>query len=506
MRISFTPRRKFGTWPLAIKTFAVVVFLLVFWTLLNDHAFLTRTLQAVYLPGDPARVIRPADSGLLVRTADPERRWSLSGSAFPFTVVTPFASRSVRVQAKLSPATATSITLTAAGADHLGTLSVLAYSRFLNGLDWDHVGAGGLTLWQRPRGQHAPVSNARQYSSVNEFFSSRPDPNTVATAGLDRMALSTIRDYRPATSSMTIQQTLRGSMQFYVYAAHETLSINFDAVALNRVKGKNSLVVRVGKSDQLTSSRRSWLSVVTVGDDGITNGKNIIGPAQPVSISLPNVEPGYYLVDIVTSDDTVVQHLTSRQHVLAFSSRIVLADGPAYGAQNRYVPASIRTSGPDLSLAPAHSQGIQTIRVDGVARRLSQVRVYTTLGHLSPSAIVDIPQDDVMVSSTGLIAIQPAQLPQDGGMRPLEIDSEPNLDGVQYIIAPYGIPESRRDLVADYTFDGTMLQLSKANQYSFSLIVVGGPIGLKDIHVQLIRGAYPSSLVWEKFLHALRKL
>lgn len=509
MHLSLLPRHR-PAWPLAIKIIILIFPLAAGWTLLNDHFFLTSTIASTYHPGDAAHIIRPADPGTLVRSSDPTMRWRLTTDTFPFSVLTPFAAETVRVRTTVTVGSQEFVALTASGNDHLGDLTSIGYSSVLNNLVWNHVSDGGLTLWQRSNETGDQAVTAKQYSSVASFLAAPIAGRTVAQVGLDRMASSTIADYTPNTSSITLRQSFRGSHQVYVYVGNETLHMEFDAVALNRTKGKNNLVVRVGRADQFRSDNHAWLLIQRIGDDGITDGQGTIGPEQHISLDLPVTRPGYFLVDIVTSDDTLIQHVTSRQHTLAFNGHVYMADGPAYQPRSDDVGATIYSNGQRLSLSANHDEGLQTATVNGKDRKLTDVRVPTTIKGFHDVVKTVLSTDDVVVESDGLVTVAPATLPPDAGMVPLDVTAPVDLEGIDYIVANYRIPSDAHTITLDHSFPASDLAMSQDNQYHMALsapgVSSGGTIAIRSIHVNLIRGAYPWSTLWEKVRHALKKL
>ncbi|MBI5467359.1 MAG: hypothetical protein HY975_04080 [Candidatus Kerfeldbacteria bacterium] len=492
MHLSLLPPHKVTALRLG-KTLIVLLAASAFFRLLNDHALLWPTATYTYHPGERGRVISPAQPTSLVKTADANIVWKLTRDAFPFTVVTPYALKDIRIRATLHLGTQSTVYMTAQGQAG-GTLSTLVRSRYLDTLEWPHVTDGTTTVWMRPPTASHAVS---AYRSVADFRAAPPSPHTIGVVGLDRLAYASIRDYQPETTTQAFGHTFRGTHELYVYAANETLHLTFDKADLNREVGADQALVRVARADTMTSAGTTWLKTVRVSDDGNTTGNGKPGVSQPVVVEIPKAAPGVYHVEIITTGDVLLKHLQTRQRYSAFTGTVVLAEGPTYGTP--FTPTTIMTEGQRVGLAPVHEQAKQTVTVAGKNLKLTQVKVEQEVKNLKGVTTVTIPKDDVTVTGDGLLVFDGFRLLPDTA-RALDINVTPNTAGIDYIVARYTLHSG--DVVhvdQTYPFDELRLQGKSAQ---FSLIAPGvqsgGTIGLTNLRATLHRGAFPWAKISEK--------
>lgn len=504
------------SWIILLKVVMVLAPIGLMFSLLNDHFFITPTLNYRYLPGHRAHVITPKTPAQLLKSADPNLRWRVSVDNFLFSVTIPRLIEAVRVRVRLHPGTQQYVTLDSVGKKGVNTSTIISAS-VLNKLEWKHVSDKNFTLWMRDKhvdvaqvtegsGKNAKtrtVTSERavaQYDSVAAFTAAPPDLRTVGLVGIDRMTFATVANYQPSTTEVSLGHTLRGSHQFYIYAANETLKFSFDKIDLNRSVGTDGVTVRVARVDELKSSNRTWLKTVTVGDDGISGKTGPRGQAQTVSIEIPNAQPGVYFVDISTSEDVLLANMRSLQHDLSFTGRVFLSEGPAYAEAN-FVPVSLRTNGDSLTFAANHDQGKQEILVATKKYGIQDVKVDHVIRDLQGITSVSFAKGDMIVSSDGLMAFQGFDLLADGA-RALDIAiPDPDFSSFDYVLADYH-PQAADLLEVEQTFRIDDIALSgKTMTLSINspgLVSSGSTLGLKDLHVTMIRGPFPWGKLWQK--------
>ncbi len=500
----------------------MVLPVLVFGWLANENLVLTPNLSYSYHPGQHIHIVGPATPTALLKTADPKLRWRISVDNFLFHVTIPRLIEAVRLRVRLDPGTQSNVALTAGGVKGLN-ISTIISNAALDTLDWKHVSAGHVTLWMRDKrvreekittglGKKAitkTITTERavdHYDSIDAFRVNPPDMNTVGLVGVERMAFATVKDYHPSPTPVSIGHTLRGSHQVYVYAANENLKLAFDKIDLNRSKGTDGVTVRIARADDLTTSGRSWLKTVTVGDDGISGTSGIRGKAQPVVIEIPNVAAGVYFIDISTSEDVLLANFISSQRNLSFNGSVYIADGPAYAEPN-FTPVVLQTNGSLVSVAANHDQGKQDVLIAGKKVAVTDVKVNHIVSNLSGTTIVNMTKGDGIVTGDGLLSFGGFELLPDGARNVDVSTATPDLSAVDYILADY-VPKKSGQLEVDQTYKLDDLDV-KGKTLTFridspGLQASGATLGLEDIKVTLIRGPFPWHKVWEK-LFGLKK-
>ncbi|MBI3572809.1 MAG: hypothetical protein HY092_01250 [Candidatus Kerfeldbacteria bacterium] len=504
----------------AMKIVLVAIPIALFFVLVNDKLFFTPTLSFSYRPGQ-ATSVGPTGAvfATLARTSDHPPRWRITTDSFPFHVIVPRLIQSVRVQVRLTRGTAPYIGFqTKSNAN--GNYSVIASSAFLDKLGWKHVTEGPTTLWMRDKhvgnkkvtvgtGRRAKTVTVatewpvRQYSSVQDFRLDVPSLDLVATANLDHLALASIPDYRPRAAPTRIDHTFRGSHRLYVFASNEDLHLSFEKRDLNQQAGADALTVFVAKADQLTLYPPTWIKTVTVPDDGNAGTNGVPGPMQHVSLDIPGLGTGVYLVDIVTSQDVVFSRLVSSAHYLAFLGNVTLAEGPDYG-QTSLNRVRLLTNGSVLNITDVHAQKKQDVAING--QKLSERERTTSpvASGLTGTTTIDIAIGDVVVSTDRLITVAPAELIPDQ-THSLDLSGTPDLAPYDYLLAEYR-PESSDQVLIDQTYQIDDLALAKKT-ISFSIESPGlkagnGQIGFEDIRVTLNRGPFPWDKIRKKIMHS----
>lgn len=498
----------FISWTLALKVLLVLVPTLAFFGLLNNHLLLTPTASYTYNPGQAARVISPKEPATILQTANPALRWKLTTDTLPFQVSVPRAVEGVRIRGKLQPGTQPVVWLKAEGAKDADMFSLVS-STFLDSLDWKHVSDGTMTLWMRDKrtttetvtegeGKNKKEStrtwtkDVPQYPSIQAFKQSPPDLSSVATLGFDRLSFMNLDQVELPSEGITLPQIFRGGHQFYVYSKGGELKLTFDKIDRNRKKDADTLTIRIARTDKLTARRPAWLKTLRIKDDGNVGGNGPKGDSQKVELKIPNTEPGAYFVDISTSEDVLFTNLASSSPMLAFTGRVFLAEGPAYG-EKEFRVAKFLTNGSTVTMAPAHEQGKQEVMIANKKYSLKGVNVDVQVENLQGITSFDIGRPDIKISSDGLLTIDPAKIFPSAGTQPLDLTA-PNIDQVDYILAAY-IPSVEKDITFDETFSWSELQL-QGKRLSFALEMPGlqasgATLALRELKATLIRGPFP---------------
>lgn len=493
--------------PFVLRALILLAVAGVFGYVLNQHYVFTRTVTYRYRPPAIRRTISLPEPAALVQTADPKMRWKLDSNSLVFMVHIPRLVERVRLVIQLLNENQPNIYLAAARGLGLEEQRLIVYSSFLEKLLWPNVRAGKITLWQRPDETSATSNPVRRYANLESFLTDPPDPQRVAVVGVSPYAFLTVPHYQPATNPIIFSQPLRGSHDFYFYAANENIQFQFRKFDLNRKTKSSPLtatITRVG----LSPDPEPVLYSVTVGDDGVTDGRGHIGPPQFVQLKVPRVTAGLYHLHIATSEDVIFSDFTSWQHFIG-SPRLFLAAGPTYGPQFPFQPIIYRQNGSALTLAPVHDTGLQTVVAAGKPLPLKEVRREVPIATTNGIVSVVMPKGDVIVSSTGLVYWPGAEVIPGRPMPALSLAGNVDLKPYDYVLAAYVPQQTNGQVVIDHTFSLSKLRLSGADGKSLTFRLDAPDLRPNDYRLGLISITATftrSDLRWSQFVSKLRHL
>ncbi len=496
-----------------IKVCISLVPVIYFFVLLNSNFLFLPTSSSHYRPGHPGGQISVENASLLVRTADPQVRWRILTDTLSWATSVPYRIDQMMTRVELENVSQPTIWLRAKGLSAFGDLQRLIFSSSLNTLTWPRSTSGSLTFWQRSNTQVSTSSGnskttvspgVQHFATLGAFIQTNPDLKRVGSIGIDPFALTHVSHYVPSHDPIVLAQTFRGDHDLYIYASHENLSLNLEAASLNRKKGSDRIILRVTKLDQVTGGDWPWIHTQTVA---LPQGKKDSPTWSSVKFSTMVQDEGLYLVQIRSGDDVIWRNLTSPQHYINFR-QAYLAEGPAYGSQSTFHPATILTNGSSVSIAPDHNQGFQDLKVDGKNLRLRQVRIDQTVGPLKSPTSLTIMKTDVRLRTDGLLAFAPAAILPTSPMRELDPDNL-NVSNIDYLVADYQVPTKPKNFVVEQTYHVGELNINPNKQLMFSLFSPGllendYILGLNSIHSTLIRGAFPWAKIQSK-IQALTK-
>lgn len=497
--------------------------------ILNDNfLLLSRTTFRIGGSAMSSGIIQ-IDMDHLVRSANKDFSWRITSDILPIKIHIPRSIAAITVKGTVrSDGSQSDILFTAIGSKEKGNMTNRISSGLLNNLDWNRIEDRGLTLWQRSKHYsqrliELPGSTAkkpltkietdewdvRQYKSINEFFQQPPNAAQVASLGLDAYALVRIDNYRPAAEPLSIRHTLRGSHDFYVYAANEDLHLQFDKIDLNWKTDPSVLAAYVAPVRAMRESAQPWMKTVRVADDGIFGGGEI-GQPQPVDIRIPNVPPGLYLIRIVTSEDVLIKNIVSDQHFFA-TNRLFLADGPAYFSNAPFTPVDLQTNGSQVTLSSSHDLGSQAVKIGDVTYQLAPEKKTVTASNLPGTTQFNLKKGDAVVESDGFISFDQFELPPNQHLNPVTVTQYPNLGSYDYFLADYVPPTGKNSYSFQRTYALSELQLSgiDGKTLSFQLQAPAlkesdAVLSIDSLSVTLTRGPLPWQKAWSKVLQFLK--
>ncbi|MFH2063379.1 MAG: hypothetical protein ABIJ46_04500 [bacterium] len=347
-------------------------------------------------------------------------------------------------------------------------------SRLVEALNWSRLSSGRLVLLQRNR----------RYSTLDEFLSSPPPPERVATCrvGLDWPYRPD--GYVPLDEPKVRRVSLRGHHRLLTYTAGEMLSFSFVVQDMNRQDGADPVTLSVYREGSETAVARTVLQ-----DDGNTSDDQRSSALRTVAVSVSGPEPGLYRVEFTAPDDVFIRELTSRQPKFVFLGRLYLGDHIGYS--DLIPPVEVLAGGNALTVRTAHAEGLQTIRVDGRSFEVQEpnVRQDVRLARDGRAIPIVSPRRDLLLETDGVFALEP-----DDFFRPLptEIDwrlTSGDLDaaGIDYLLTEYEPPVRDGELtVATTAFDLDQLALTDDGAYRFAVSAPGIALSANDLRIKSV--------------------
>lgn len=229
------------------------------------------------------------------------------------------------------------------------------HNRSLNGLGWSALSEDNTMLFQKNPiyPDTAAFLDAFQ-AGIDDTFS---EPGKkVASYYYPLKPVYPGVDPASADKEVYIDHSFRGKHILETYVTGGALAIGFDWQDINWTDGPDPLSVFVF-SDAGMIHAESFL------DDGDQSASNISSAPRRCELFLPDTPEGVYKIEISCGNDIVFSGISSAQNYLCFYENIFLADHPMYGASAK--PGVLFTNGKRLNAQTWHTEGIQSINVNG---------------------------------------------------------------------------------------------------------------------------------------------
>lgn len=431
MRISLI-FHKHGRSLTVIKLVLIACPVLFAFLLINHHILIAPSASVGYRPGDAIRGIGPTDAAAFIRSADPDIRWLSRKDTTEFRALVPRWADAVRLQIDLRKRGNAFAGLTMTTTDGSPWTSILS-SSYLDSLDWNRVPTTTeLSLWSRP---DDPRHRVEKFTSFAEFEQSPPDPARIGLFRMDPLSFTRIDGYRPSTVERKLGHTLRGGHRLHVYAADEDLKVSFLKEDLNKTIGTDGVVLRIGRAVDIGVIPDQWLVTTKVGDDGVSGKSGPRGVPQRVEAVIPDVDPGFYVIDIVAGGDVLLRDFTTTQQYVAFRDTATFAEGPAFGEED-FTPIELTSTSSTIRLIPQHEQGTQVAIINGKNHALRRVKVETVVDNEDGTANIKLQKGDLTIRGKGHFAVKPFLVPP-GEARTVDISAAPDLSGIDYLVGAY---------------------------------------------------------------------
>jgi hypothetical protein len=285
-------------------------------------------------------------------------------------------------------------------------------NRIIDNLNWDKVSENGVTLLQKKK----------TYNSVAEFLANVPEKSAVATYYYDLPAQKIIPAYQPNEQPIIITQPLRGSFQFYTYVDQPTAEFEFLFSDLNENKDADNAVVT------LYDRQNNPVAVRNITDDRGDEETRQTQAAGGLHLELTILTPGFYKMEVATTDDIITTQILSSQKIISFINRLWLAESINTNLITLYTDAGEVTAS---TLNPA---ALQKILINHDVLNLSETYRQFSLPADELVNKIQLAQSDVIFSGVGVFSFSPASLYNPNYRK---LSRNQNLENIHYIITTY---------------------------------------------------------------------
>jgi hypothetical protein len=260
--------------------------------------------------------------------------------------------------------------------------------------EWTRTqGADGLVLLQR----------TATAASVEDFLQNPPADQQI---GIYHYAFSPVyheEGYTSASTSLVVNTQLRGAHSFLTYIKDETLHAQFTLADINTQSSSDDVTLRVYNADNDLQVEQS------LADDGVTDASRTVSQPRTVTVDLPGLPEGVYRIDVVATDDTVIQRMETTQRYFVAKNHISVLNNSSY---DNVLPGTdtaaqqILFAGNKFIAHTNDSAGVQAVQIDGDALAIDQIATPYTWVRTNTAATgthrISAPQNDVILDGKGV--------------------------------------------------------------------------------------------------------
>lgn len=333
-------------------------------------------------------------------------------------------------------------------------------------LVWNKIDDNGLILLQKEK----------KYNSIDEFLKSFPARNEVALYNYEpKVDDFRIDKYEPNNEDKIITVPIRGGYEFFTYVQNEELNINYTISDLNLRDGADPVELSLYYNEELIETKK-------IDDDENQTDDGMINQDREIYFRLADLPAGAYKTVLRAGEDILTKKIISKQKI-AFNNKITLSE-------NSGREVSIFTDSSDLFVQTSNPASLQTLKIGD--EKVVIDKTYHQFEKKLNGEIeeIRIKSGDIMLSGDGVFSFE-----KSGLFNPMykNVDSNLNVQGVNYILAGYSSPEHDDEWkIAKANFDLTKAY-SEKGKFGFIISVPGlkaddenlDSLEIKEIKVEL---------------------
>lgn len=291
-------------------------------------------------------------------------------------------------------------------------------------------------------GETVLLQKEKKYDSIDSFLKDLPPLDEIAIFNYNLPYEYTIYDYQKSDEYWEINQSLKGQHSFYAYLGDgEDMGFTFLLEDLNEHNGKDEGKIEVYRGSELIDKQ-------TVSDDGITDESKQKTDLGEWNINLTDTKPGLYKINLLLTDDILINKIKTKQKLVAFVNKINF-----YNPENTNNAVNVFSDSTLLKAATNYTSGLRKLKIGEEEMEIKDLNVEykKEIQNAKDGYNIEIPSANLLVSGDGLFSFGAEHFfnPQ------IKIlNKESALGGTNYIIANYHSPQSVGGwIVGEATFD-----------------------------------------------------
>jgi hypothetical protein len=203
----------------------------------------------------------------------------------------------------------------------------------------------------------------------------------------------------PASALTSTAVSLRGSHDFYLVPAGDTIHAVFTLQAANRAQGSDVVAFRVFRGDQEISQ-----------ESFAVNGSRDVrmGSTTQHAIDVQHATAGVYRVSVIASDDVFLRAFDTTSQHWVVGPRVYFGDVVGYATTT--LPGHALTNSRHIVAETFHDEGIQIVTFATVSAHVSRTHTAVRLDRTDDQAApVDVvaPHGDLRIVGDGFFALRP---------------------------------------------------------------------------------------------------
>ena len=207
-----------------------------------------------------------------------------------------------------------------------------------------------------------------------------------------------------------IDTSLRGGHTFWTYVDNDTLELTVNKQDLNWYENTDELAIQVYDIHSELKSRTS------IPDDGDVGNGREIGRLQSASLTIQDVRPGAYRIELKGNADLLIRKIEINQKKLVIDGKVwAVGMNPSYFRDGldfdpvRLFGKNFRAG--EVRLLTYHNSGLQQVEIagDNINERVDVNETNTSFSvHLQPGVYsVTAPRQNIIIEFAGYLSFTP---------------------------------------------------------------------------------------------------
>ena len=357
------------------------------------------------------------------------------------------------------------------------------YHSLLQDLNWEKIEENDFSLWQKEK----------EYQTLYDFINNPDQNKKTASYFVDKNKLLNFKLIEAKKEDkVVVNIPLRGSHSFLVRVDKKPLILKITKQDTNWYKGEDRFKISV-------LNGQNTLIEKTINDDGITDTSMLKADPQEKTITLENIEPGTYQVNMAYEGKTISDSIITKIEIN--QEKIIFKDG-VFIEGNK--PVILWTNSSKLDVLTSHTRSLQTLKIDNQYDiKIEKVKETYSLdlksltgekeeGHLCQ---LNSPKSDLRISGNGYFAFSQDSFFDPEIIKTIDLAELDDLENIDYVLAAYSKPkEDNNWLTAEVFFDLENIKTDDDKLY-FSLEVpdlnnYGGELEIDYLEIEINSGGF----------------